>query len=143
MRRPLVKAGGAEMGSEFRSAGTESSKGKKQKNIEVIGCKSEEWLRLAFSKCMHITSCSIYQQKESSASLQRNSDDLRLSIYLSKGLERTGYSLGKETCKPPRTSILSLNNNKKKKSVLKMGKRHEGLDYQGGYMDGKKHKKRR
>lgn len=31
MRRPLVKAGGAEMGSEFRSAGTENSIGKKQK----------------------------------------------------------------------------------------------------------------
>lgn len=111
MRRPLVKAGGAEMGSEFRSAGTESSIGKKKKKIEVIGCKSEEWLRLAFSKPMHVTSCSIYQQKESSASLQRNPDDRRQSIYLSKGLERTGYSSGKETCKPPRTSILSLNNN--------------------------------
>ena len=31
MRRPLVKAGGAEMGFEFRSAGTESSIGKKKK----------------------------------------------------------------------------------------------------------------
>ena len=105
MRRPLVKAGGAEMGSEFSSAGTENSIGKEQKKniyiyIGVIGCKSEEWLRLAFSKPMHVTSCSIYQQKESSASLQRNPDDLRQSIYLFKELERTGYSLGKKTCKP-------------------------------------------
>lgn len=103
VRRPLVKAGGAEMGSEFRSAGTENSIGKKQKkkkNIGVIGCKSEEWLRLAFSKPMHVTSCSIYQQKESSTSLQRNPDDLRQSIYLFKELERTGYSLGKKTCEP-------------------------------------------
>lgn len=98
MRRPLVKAGGAEMGSEFRSAGTENSIGKKQKKKkkEVIGCKSEEWLRLASSKPMHVTSC-IYQQKESNASLQRSPDDLRQSIYLFKELERTGCSLGKKT----------------------------------------------
>lgn len=36
VRRPLVKAGGAEMGSEFRSAGTENSIGKKQKK-KILG----------------------------------------------------------------------------------------------------------
>ena len=35
MRRPLVKAGGAEMGSEFSSAGTENSIGKEQKKIYI------------------------------------------------------------------------------------------------------------
>ena len=37
VRRPLVKAGGAEMGSEFRSAGTENSIGKKQKKKKILG----------------------------------------------------------------------------------------------------------
>lgn len=71
----LDQAGGTHLGSEFMSAGTENSKGKKQK-LRSLVTKSEEWLRFVPSNPMHVASWSLYPQKESSRTHQRNSNRL-------------------------------------------------------------------